>query len=153
MQSFFIKYINIFAYIVVYICFESNIFPNHLCSRYGEKHIFLCKTLFWKLFVHTASLRSASRPLRGRSGAPPRHLSHCFLCKPFYKPKTYNYAKTFFIWFITSIKTVSKNTIVEKDTFLFKMAVLKPFVHRPPPSARGSAPSFVSLFSLQPFLG
>ena len=46
-----------------------------------ERNIFSAKTLFWKLFVYTASLRSASRPLRGRPGAEPRHLSRCFLYK------------------------------------------------------------------------
>ena len=65
-----------------------------------------------------------------------RPLYRCFLCKPFYKQTHTTYQNHFSFWLTHPINPVSKNTIVEKDTFLCQINDLKPFVYRPPPSAR-----------------
>ena len=138
----------------MYISVSNQIFFQTIYAVVMERNIYFSAKHYFESFLFIQPpFGRLHGPFGAGPGLRPVICLAVFSTNPFYKPKTYNYAKTFFIWFITSIKTVSKNTIVEKDTFLFKMAVLKPFVHRPPPSARGSAPSFVSLFSLQPFLG
>ena len=60
--------------------------------------------------------------------------------------------KHFSFGFSHPLKQFQKTNLQRKIHFSSKLQFLKLFVHRPPPSARGSAPSFVSRFSLQPFL-
>ena len=88
-------------------------------TKMERAHTFLCKNIF-VIQPRCARLHGpegAGRGLRSRS----RAYATTSFPRGLHKPISYNYAKTFFIWFLTSIKTVSKNTIVEKDTFSLRI--------------------------------
>jgi len=84
------------------------------------------KTLFFsQTILQISLLRRLHGPCGAGRGLRPR--SRACGATPFprglYKPITYNSSKTFFIWFLTSIKTVSKIKPAEKNKYSFKSMV------------------------------